>query len=110
MSELPLGNLLAALPDASTEEVFELIVQSSQVRIERIVSQGQVSPAEGWYDQGEHEWVCVLQGEGHVLLEGASEPEILRAGDHLFLPAHRRHKVVWTAPEPETVWLAVFFT
>jgi len=30
-----------------------------------------------------------------------------RPGDHVFLPAHKRHRVTWTDPDRPTVWLAV---
>lgn len=28
-------------------------------------------------------------------------------GDYIFLPAHTRHRINWTAPGKATVWLAV---
>jgi cupin 2 domain-containing protein len=28
-------------------------------------------------------------------------------GDHVHIPAHRRHRVEWTDPAQPTVWLAV---
>lgn len=99
-------NLLSPLPDASKAEVFEDLVSSGSCRIERIVSRGQTS--DDWYDQAEHEWVSVLRGCGKLLLEDGTE-HTLRVGDSLLLPAHTRHKVTWTDPEQETVWLAVFF-
>lgn len=103
------GNLFHCLPSRTKTELFELLVEAPGVRIERIVSQGHTSPAEGWYDQEEHEWVCVLQGEGHILIEGEVAARVVKTGDYLLLPAHCRHKVVWTASEPKTIWLAVFF-
>ena len=99
-------NLLSSLPDASEAEVFEELISSGSCRIERIVSRGQKS--DDWYDQDEHEWVAVLRGCGRLLLEDGNELT-LRVGDSLLLPAHTRHKVTWTDPEQETVWLAVFF-
>jgi len=29
------------------------------------------------------------------------------AGDHLFIPAHTRHRVLATSEEPRCLWLAV---
>ena len=103
------GKLFQSLPFRMETELFEQLVEAPGVRIERIVSQGHASPAEGWYDQEEHEWVCVLQGEGHILIEGEAAARELKTGDYLLLPAHCRHKVTWTASEPQTIWLAVFF-
>ncbi|XOZ34113.1 cupin domain-containing protein [Halomonadaceae bacterium KBTZ08] len=103
-----MNNLLSDLPGDLEAEVFESILESQHVRIERIVSQGQTSPEQGWYDQDEHEWVVVLEGEGTVLFEQGPEFR-LQKGDHLTIPAGSRHRVSWTDPARVTVWLAVFY-
>jgi cupin 2 domain-containing protein len=33
----------------------------------------------------------------------------LQPGDHLIIPAHRRHRVEWTHPDQPTVWLALHY-
>lgn len=101
-------NLLSALPADLGPEVFEEVLRAESVRIERIVSRGHTSPESGWYDQDEHEWVLVLEGAAVLAFDDGSEVR-LGAGDHVNLPAHRRHRVAWTAPEKATVWLAVFY-
>lgn len=101
------GNLFAALPAAFDGEVFEDLLSADGVRIERIVSRGQSSPASGWYDQDEHEWVLVLEGSGTIGFEDGREVT-LAAGDYLHIPARTRHRVVRTDPARRTVWLAVF--
>lgn len=101
-------NLLAALPDARAAEVFETLAGSRGVTIERIVSQGQSSPPEGWYDQHRHEWVLVLQGAARLGFEDGREVA-LAAGDAIDIPAGTRHRVSWTAPDRPTVWLAVHY-
>ncbi|NML15034.1 cupin domain-containing protein [Azohydromonas caseinilytica] len=108
MSGGPIGNLFASLPQHPASEVFDTLLDHDSVRIERIVSQGHTAPAEGWFDQDEHEWVLVLEGAGRLLFEDGREVE-LRRGDHLHIPAHVRHKVSWTDPQRLTVWLAVFY-
>jgi cupin 2 domain-containing protein len=30
-------------------------------------------------------------------------------GDYIDVPAHQRHRVEWTDPDQDTVWLAVFY-
>ena len=104
----PRKNLLSALPADLRAEVFEEVLRAESVRIERIVSRGHTSPESGWYDQDEHEWVLVLEGAAVLAFDDGSEVR-LGAGDHVNLPAHRRHRVAWTAPENATVWLAVFY-
>lgn len=102
-------NLYADLPIHLPEEVTETLAQSPQVRIERIVSHGHHSPPDFWYDQAEHEWVILLKGEAH--LRFAHEPALthLRPGDHVLIPAHVKHRVEWTTPDEDTVWLTVFY-
>ncbi|MGN6544311.1 MAG: cupin domain-containing protein [Aureliella sp.] len=102
-------NLLKNLPADLTQEVVEVLAEGKNVRIERIVSHGQASPADFWYDQAQAEWVAVIQGEARVLFEGDDAPVHLRAGDYLTIAAHRRHRVAWTKPDEPTIWLAVFF-
>lgn len=102
------ANLFAAIPDTLPEELFEEIVSGQAVTVERIVSRGHTSPETGWYDQPRHEWVLVLQGRGVVAFEDGEEV-MLGTGDHLMIPAHRRHRVAWTDPNQNTVWLAVHY-
>lgn len=102
-------NLFEILPVQMTEELTSILAQTEHVRIERIVSTGQTSPNDFWYDQEETEWVAVLQGEGKLLFEDPQELIHLQAGDHITIPAHRRHRVKWTSEEEPTIWLAVFF-
>lgn len=101
-------NIFSALPAPATGEVFTSLLETKGLKIERIVSHGQRSPADGWYDQDGDEWVIVLQGEAVLDLEGTGEVS-MRAGDYVNIPAHTRHRVAWTAPDRDTVWLAVHY-
>ncbi len=102
-------NLIGDVPDAAAQEITQVLARSSHVRIERIVSAGQVSEPGFWYDQAEHEWVCVLQGEGHIAFEDGEVAE-LKPGDWMNIAAHRKHRVTFTRADPSTIWLAVFYT
>lgn len=99
-------NILVPLPDASVEEVFTPILSRPGVRIERIVSQGQVTPEDEPYDQSHEEWVLLLAGGARLWLEGEGERD-LSPGDGVLIGAHVRHRVTWTSTEPPAVWLAV---
>lgn len=101
-------NLFKPVSDGGADEICERILELDGVRIERIVSHGHTSPAVGWYDQDEDEWVLILQGSGKVLFEDGVE-HMLGVGDHLYIAAHRKHKVTWTDPAAATIWLAIFF-
>lgn len=97
-------------PPATTErESFADLLKRPGLRIERIVSTGQSSPPEFWYDQTEGEWVAVLQGEARLRFADESEVRHLRAGDFVDIAPHRRHRVEWTPADQTTIWLAVFY-
>ncbi|HEX7873863.1 MAG TPA: cupin domain-containing protein [Sphingobium sp.] len=99
-------NILESLPDASDAEVFTQLLARPGVRIERIVSQGQVTPEDAPYDQPHDEWVLLLGGGARLWLEGEGE-RTMAPGDALLIAAHLRHRVTWTSAEPPTVWLAI---
>src|SRR3954468_1989303 len=86
-------NLLAGLSGKAAAEAVETLVRSPAVRIGRIVSTGQASPPGFWYDEPLGEWVVVLSGAAGLLVAGAEGPRTLRAGDHVHLPAHCRHRM-----------------
>jgi cupin 2 domain-containing protein len=100
-------NIFADIPDAIPEEIFETIIEKESFRLERIVSDGQLTAEDEWYDEDENEWFILLKGSAGLLLEGDREPLVLKPGDYLNLPAHRRHKVLWTDADEKTVWLAL---
>ena len=104
-----MDNLFANLPLDLSTEVTESLLESATLRIERIVSQGQSSANGDWYDQEEHEWVVILQGKAQLRFEDDNQLLDLEPGDYLNIPAHRRHRVEWTATDQVTVWLAVFY-
>jgi cupin 2 domain-containing protein len=91
-------NLLTDLPDATSEEIFEPILEQPGLRLERIVSHGQVTPPGDWYDQEQDEWVMVMSGNARLVIDGEGEVT-MGPGDSVFLPAHRRHRVSWTDPD-----------
>lgn len=109
MSQRASGNLFTAVPSKLPEEFVETLTEHSNVRIERIISTGQSTPTGCWYDQDEHEWVVVLQGEAEIQFEDATDAIRLGPGDHLLIPAHQRHRVARTSCHEPTVWLAVFY-
>ena len=100
-------NLLADLPADLPEELIQTLLSTPQVRIERIVSQGHVSPPGFWYDQDEHEWVLLVQGAARLRFD--DEVVELKPGDFQNIPAHRKHRVDWTSPGELTIWLAIYY-
>lgn len=105
-----LANLFDELPEApaATEQFAELLACPG-LRIERIVSTGQASPPDFWYDQPEGEWVLLLQGEAKLRFADEATARHLKTGDFLDIAPHRRHRVDWTPTDQTTVWLALFY-
>ena len=102
-------NLLADVPRALPAELVEEIVRTPGARLERIVSHGHRTPDGEWYDQEWYEWVVVLSGRATLRIEGEADVIPLGPGDSLLLPAHVRHRVEWTDPAADTVWLALYY-
>ena len=102
------GRLTHGLPlRPLADEMVDTLCERPDLRIERIVSTGQITPDGHWYDQDHDEWVLMVKGSARLRIEGETEDRKLEEGDYIFLPAHCRHRVTWTQSEPPTVWLAI---
>ncbi len=88
------------------KEVVEELVNSSAITIERIISTGQASPAEFWYNQVRDEWVALLQGKAIIAWKDG-RIKAMKAGDWLFIPAGEEHRIAETSAHPPCIWLAV---
>ncbi len=104
-----MANLFDSIPSEISSELFEVLLQSKNFQLERIVSAGQATPPGEWYDQEAHEWVVLLSGAAKLRFEDEPEPRRLNPGDYLLIPAHRRHRVEWTDPTQASVWLALHY-
>ena len=103
-----MNNFFADIPESLPDEVFQQIAGGHGVRIERIVSRGHSSPAQGWYDQESEEWVMVVRGQ--AVIAYPDKPSItLSEGDYVTIAAHEKHRVDWTSPDEPTIWLAVHY-
>lgn len=92
---------------SSENEEFLKIIQKDNIKIERIVSNGQSSPQNFWYNQKQNEFVIVLKGEAIIDFK---DTEIkLKEGDYLNIKAHKKHRIKYTTPDEPTIWLAVFY-
>ena len=85
------------------------MVSGNNFRLERIVSAGHSTEPEKWYDQDQHEWVLLLSGAAKIRFAGSSQCVMMQPGDFINIPAHRRHRVEWTEPDTQTVWLALHY-
>jgi cupin 2 domain-containing protein len=102
-------NIFDSIPPSIPKELTRNIAENGNIRIERIVSEGQATADGEWYDQSWDEWVILLSGGAGVLFEGDTVPQILKPGDYVMIPSGCRHRVEWTEADQKTVWLAVHF-
>jgi len=103
------ANLFQDIPSEFRAEFTQRLAGRPGVRVERIVSRGHASPEGFWYDQGETEWVLLVSGAARLRFEENDEQVEMKAGDFIVIPARARHRVEWTSPDEDTVWLAVFY-
>ena len=101
-------NIFSEIPTDLKDEIFEDIINTDNLKIERIVSYGHTSPKSGWYESENSEWVIVLKGEASLSFENSKDIK-LNEGDYINITAFTKHKVSWTLPNTETVWLAVHY-
>ena len=80
------------------------LARAGGARVERIASRGVLNG--DWYEQGWAEFVLLVAGSAALEFDGGTRRE-LKPGDWALLPAQCRHRVAWTDPECETLWLAV---
>ncbi len=98
------GNLKADIKPAD-EEIFETIFKNKTVKIERIISNSQISPGNFWYDQDDYEFVLLIEGE--AVLKFEDETIKLQKNDYIIIEPHKKHRVAYTSKS--AVWLCVFF-
>lgn len=100
-------NIFDRIPEKASQEIFTELLTAENVRVERIVSFGHISPEGFWYDQPENEWILLLEGWAQLRLEDRLVE--LASGDYLNIPSGTKHRVEKTSENGRTVWLAVFY-
>ena len=84
-------------------ETITPLLSGQRFTLEHIVSYGQPSPEDFWYDQDTQEWVALVQGHAVLVFEdGALE---LTAGDAVVIPPHCKHRV--SEVSTDAVWIAL---
>ena len=106
---MDIKNIFSVIQKQASEEILETIIQAHQCKIERIISRGHATTVGEWYNQDKNEWVLVLKGNARLQFEGDDELVVMKTGDYINIPAHRKHRVEWTDPTEETIWLAVYY-
>lgn len=89
--------------DANLELRFVLI-DSQYLLIETIKSYGVTTPTDYFYDQAEYEWVCIIEGEAELTIEGVAYQ--LKRGATFMIAPHQKHQVTYASLD--CVWLCLF--
>ena len=90
-----------------SDEFLETILPADSFFVERIISEGHASPQDFWYDQKTNEFVLLLKGEAEIQFE--EESIVLKPGDYLIIPKHKKHRVNRTHPKEKTFWLTIHY-
>ena len=85
-------------------ESFMELARAGGARVERIASRAVTNG--DWYEQAWPEFVLLVAGGAALAFADGTTRE-LKPGDWALLPAQCRHRVAWTDPAGETLWLAV---
>ncbi len=97
---------LFELPKNPGAEEYSEILALGDAQIMRIISNGQTTPVDQWYDQDTDEWAVLLDGEAHLLFED-NEIVVMHKGDYILIKAHEKHRVIYTITQPPCVWLVI---
>lgn len=102
------NNIFSNTPVSQQEEIFEVLIRTDAIKIERIISASQIFQPSDWYDQEKDEWIIVLKGKAVLSFEDQLTIH-LNEGDYINIPAHVKHKVSWIDPNDKTIWLAIHY-
>jgi cupin 2 domain-containing protein len=98
-------NIFSANMTDPNIEVFDTLLNTPNVKIQKITSNGQTSSS--WYEQEKDEWVVLLEGSAILVFEDKQELH-LKKGEFVHIPKMKKHKVTYTSSP--AIWLAVYFT
>jgi len=107
MLKLKCGNIYSKIPDAKNKEVFQALLVNKKLKIERIISHGQITEKGKWLKEAHDEWVILLKGAASLRFLKDNRLIKLSSGDYVFIPANTSHRLEWTSLQEKTIWLAV---
>jgi len=110
-ARMEVKNIFSKIPKDIPKELFEQIISSNDIKIERIISKGHQTEEGKWYDQNKNELVILLKGNAKLMIKEENKDVIIKmkAGDYINIPKHVKHRVEKTSQKEETIWLAIFY-
>ena len=106
--KIEVKNFFETFEEKPTEEIIEKILENKNLKLERIITNGQITPPGEWYNQENDEWVLLLKGSALILFEDF-ETKTLNSGDYILIPKFYKHRVQWVDPHNECIWIALHF-
>lgn len=103
-----LKNIFENIPNKFGTEFLEEVLSTKDFKLERIVSEGDSSPENFWYDQDKNEFVLLLSGSAKICFDNGRILE-LKPGDYFVIEAHQKHRVDSTDPNQKTFWLTLHY-
>ena len=82
-------NLFKQIPEELKEELFESLIETDQIKVEKIISDAHSSPPDFCYDSEKNEFVLLLKGSAQISFEDDDKVE-LKPGNYLIIPAHKK--------------------
>jgi cupin 2 domain-containing protein len=110
LKNIIVNNFFSSVNNVDREEIIEKLLENKNITIERIISTGQKSPDDFWYNQEKDEWVFLLKGSAILKFKDSQylKQVELKPGDYLLIPAHCEHRVEWTSQSETSYWLAIY--
>ena len=103
---IEVANIYQLSQNLPSEEIFEILLSTPNILVERIISTGQVTPPGEWLVQEKDEWVILLQGIAELSYFEGSKIR-LQSGDYLLIKSQQKHRVEYTSDNPPCIWLAI---
>jgi cupin 2 domain-containing protein len=97
-------NIFQTGSDGAIGEQVTRLLDTPAFRLEQIVSNGEASANDFWYDQLKAEWVLLLRGKATLRFDGEKSLK-LGAGDSLLIPARLKHRV--DSCSQDALWLVL---
>lgn len=106
-ASLRFGRIADGAAAPTSGESCTQLLTSGGARVVRIASRDHADKAGDWYDQTEAEFVLLVSGAARLAFKSEKLERSLTPGDWAVIPKRCKHRVAWTDPSQETIWLAL---
>lgn len=86
-------------------ELSQIIFENEKIMVEKIISQGEISKTDEWFDQSQDEFVILVDGYAEITYSNLTTTKLSK-GDNLFIPKNVKHRVSYTSEN--CVWVCIF--